>query len=86
MGFNPRLSVAILAPHKKKSYSRINMKEVRGLATDAARLLHQRLHWLPTDGEGRVIKLETLCSYAWPADVNDNAMRARRDTLAEALG
>lgn len=86
VAFNPRLSAAILAPHKKKSYSRINMKEVRGLATDAARLLHQRLHWLPTDGEGRVIKLETLCNYAWPAEVNENAMRARRDTLAEALG
>lgn len=86
VGFNPRLSVAILAPHKKKSYSRINMQEVRRLATDSARLLHQRLHWLPTDGEGRVIKLETLCNYAWPAAVNENARRARRDTLAAALG
>ena len=86
VGFNPRLSAAILAPHKKKSYSRINMQEVRGLATDSARLLHQRLHWLPTDGEGRVIKLETLCNYAWPADVNENAMRFRLDTLEKALG
>ena len=85
VAFNPRLTGAILAPRRDKSYFRIDMAEVRGLKTDPARLLHQRLHWLPTDGEGRDILLDTLCEYVWPGVAEDGVMRKRRYTVMQAL-
>lgn len=85
VALNPRLTVAILAPRRDKSYFRIDMAEVRGLKTDPARLMHQRLHWLPTDGEGREILLETLSAYVWPAVAEDGVMRKRRHTVVQAL-
>lgn len=85
VAFNPRLTVAILAPRREKSYFRIDMTEVRALKTDPARLLHQRLHWLPTDGEGREILLDTLCEYVWPGVADDGTMRKRRHTVTQAL-
>lgn len=85
VAFNPRLTVAILAPRQKRSYFRIDMAEVRGLKTDPARLLHQRLHWLPTDGEGRDVLLDTLCWYVWPGAADDGVMRKRRHTVTKAL-
>ena len=85
VAINPRLTVAILAPRREKSYFRINMTEVRGLTTDPARLLHQRLHWLPTDGEGREIMIDTLCEYVWPSEASPNLMKSRRRTVIQAL-
>jgi hypothetical protein len=85
VAFNPRLTVAILAPRNNNSYFRIDMTEVRALKTDPARLLHQRLHWLPTDGGWREICVDTLCEYVWPEVADDNLMKFRRRTVITAL-
>lgn len=85
VGLNPLLSAAILSPRVKRSYYRINMDEVRGLKTDVARLLHQRLQWMPNTGEGRVFKWETLCNYVWTGEANANAMSYRLTTIGKAV-
>lgn len=83
VALNPRIAESILG---KRPYTRIEMAEVRGLASDPARLMHQRLcGWIDPGKSGRV-ELDTLCGYVWP-DVakNDEAMKKRRQTARKAL-
>jgi hypothetical protein len=66
------------------NYLRLDMHEVRQLRTDAARLLHQRLHWIDA-GEGREIGVDTLVGYVWPEPACSSTARKRRERVREAL-
>jgi len=83
VALNPRLAEAIMG---ERPHSRINMTEVRGLQTDPARLIHQRLcGWIDPGKFGRV-ELDTLCGYVWPDEVsNPNTIKKRRRTARKAL-
>lgn len=86
VALNPRLSDAVLGTKKVgSSYFRIDLVEVRKLKTDAVRLLHQRLQWLPPHGGVRPVMLNTLCGYVWPDRADAVAMRKRRFTIRKAL-
>lgn len=81
VALNPRLANAIIGPGQ---YLRIDMEEVRALRSDAARLIHQRLHCVNA-GEWHLFNLDTLCGYVWPEDANKEAMKKRRKTCRKAL-
>lgn len=79
---NPQIAGAILG---RRPYARIEMAEVRSLKTDPARLIHQRLcGWIDPGKAGRV-RLDTLAGYVWPDEVNDEAMKKRRQKARKAL-
>lgn len=82
VALNPRIAEAVLGD---RPYARIDMAEVRALQADSARLMHQRLcGWIDPGKSGRV-ELDTLCGYAWPSEVNANAMKRRRGIARKAL-
>lgn len=82
VALNPRLAEAVLGD---RQYARIELAEVRGLRTDPARLIHQRLcGWIDPGGTGRV-EIDSLCAYVWPESTNDNAMYRRRNIVRKAL-
>lgn len=82
VALNPRITEAILG---RRAYTWIDMAEVRGLESDPARFMHQRLcGWINTGKAGRVA-LDTLCGYVWPNEINENAMRKRRSVARKAL-
>lgn len=83
VALNPRITEAILG---KRSHTRIDMREVRAIETDPARLIHQRLSgWIDIGKSGRV-ELDTVCSYIWPNPVtNANTIKTRRQTARKAL-
>lgn len=82
VALNPRIADAVLG---HRPYARIDMAEVRAIQTDPARLMHQRLcGWIDPGKSGRV-QLDTLCGYAWPSEVNSNAMKRRRGIARKAL-
>ena len=82
VALNPRIAEAILG---HRSYARIDMAEARALKTNPARLMHQRLcGWIDPGKSGRA-ELNTLCSYIWPTQINDNAMKWRRRIARKAL-
>ena len=60
--------------------------DVRGVKTDPARLMHQRLcGWIDPSKSGRV-GLDTLCGYIWPDEAtNPNTLKTRRQTARKAL-
>lgn len=79
---NPRLTEAILG---NGQHVRIDMGEVRGLKSDPARLMHQRLSGWVNPGMRREVSIDTLCSYVWPDAGSDAAMRKRRQRIRSAL-
>lgn len=82
IALNPRLADAILG---KRSHTRIEMSEVRALASDPARLIHQRLcGWIDPGKSGRA-ELDTLCGYVWPDAASVGTMRKRRFDARAAL-
>ena len=82
VALNPRIAEAILG---HRPYARIDMTEVRGLRTDPARLMHQRLcGWIDPGKSGRV-GLDTLCGYVWPDEAKAEAMKKRRQTARKVL-
>ena len=83
VALNPRLTAAIMGD---RQHIRIEMSEVRGLNTDPARLLHQRLcGWIDPGKSGRV-SLDKLCGYVWPEPaLTDSSVRKRRATIRKAL-
>jgi hypothetical protein len=83
VALNPRIAEAILG---KRPHTRIEMAEVRGLASDPARLMHQRLcGWIDPGKSGRV-ELNTLCGYVWPDETtNPNTLKTRRQTVKKSL-
>lgn len=82
VALNPLLTSAIVG---RTQHLRIDMSEVRNLKSDAARLMHQRLHWINA-GQARSVALDALCSYVWP-DATDKAgtVRTRKRTARKAL-
>ena len=82
VALNPRLTEAILGHGQ---HVRIDMEEVRGLRSDPARLMHQRLSGWINPGMRRRVSVETLCSYVWPDAASDQAMRKRRQRVRSAL-
>jgi len=83
VALNPRLAEAIIG---NRPHTRIDMTEVRGLQTDPARLIHQRLcGWIDPGKFGRV-ELDTLCRYVWPDEtINPNTIKTRRKIAQKAL-
>lgn len=82
VALNPRLTEAILG---NGQHVRIDMGEVRGLKSDPARLIHQRLSGWINPGMRRDVGIDTLCSYVWPDEGSDAAMRKRRQRIRSAL-
>lgn len=62
IALNPRISEAIIG---SRPHTRIEMNEVRGLKTPAARLIHQHLSAFINPGKSHKINIDTLCSYVW---------------------
>jgi hypothetical protein len=79
---NPRLTQAIMGDH---SYTHIDMREVRALSSDAARILHQRLCAIVTPGKQKSFNLDTLISYVWPEPAAGGNLRKRRFRLQNAI-
>ncbi|MGB6099683.1 MAG: replication protein C, IncQ-type [Comamonas sp.] len=82
-GFNPELTAAILG---KNGYLSLSMDEVRKLESDAARMLHARLHWINKGRSGNV-GIDTLIGYVYA--VNDGeppsaALRCYREGVVRA--
>jgi hypothetical protein len=83
VGVCPLLAGALLGV--PGSYLRVDMQEARRLKTDAARLLHQRLHWIDA-GDDREIGLDNLVGYVWPGPACCTTVRKRRKRVRQALG
>jgi hypothetical protein len=79
---NHRLTQAIMGDH---AYTHIDMREVRALSSDAARILHQRLSAIVSPGKQRPFNLATLISYVWPLPATGSTLRMRRSTLRAAI-
>jgi hypothetical protein len=82
VALNPRVTEAIFG---SKPHSRINMEEVRKLKSGPARILHQRLCAIISQGQSRKILPETLLSYIWPDPIEGSAKRRRMMTLRKAI-
>jgi len=82
VALNPRIAGAILGDTQ---HVRIELAEVRGLETDPARLIHQRLCGWIDPGKTRRAKMETLMGYAWPDPPTPAAIRKRRVKVRSAM-
>jgi hypothetical protein len=82
VAINPRVTAAIFG---SRPYTRINMDEVRKIKSDPARILHQRLSAIISQGQSKKILPETLMSYIWPDPIEGSAKRRRMMTLRKAL-
>lgn len=83
---NPKLASIALAGAGQggTKYIRIDLREVRALTSDPARLLHQRLcGWIDPGGRGQV-KLDTLVRYIWPEPAPSRKAAAWRRGRARA--
>lgn len=82
VALNPILTTAILG---KKEFLRIDIDEVQKLSSAAARLIHNRLHWI-NQGTSGFIALDTLCKYVY-ADAPTTAVstKKRRREVRDAL-
>ena len=82
VALNPMIAHAIMGGQ----HIRIDMNEVRGLKTDPARLIHQRLCGFIDVGKSRLVELDTLCGYVWPGETkNPNTIKGRRQKARKAL-
>lgn len=82
IALNPRLAEAIIGDRR---HTRIDMREVRGLKTDPARLIHQRLCGWIDAGEERPAETDTIAAYVWPDACSKDAMKKRRQAVKKAL-
>jgi hypothetical protein len=82
VALNPRVTEAIFG---SRPHARINMDEVRKLGSDPARILHQRLCAIISQGDSRKILPDTLISYIWPDEAVGSTQRWRKMTLKKAL-
>lgn len=82
VGLNPSVTAAVLG---KTGFLRIDIAEIRQLKSEAARLLHSRLHWI-NQGDSRVIGIDKLCGYVY-ADTPATAgtERKRKHDVRKAL-
>ena len=82
IALNPLVTESIFG---QRSYTRIDLSEVRALKTDPARLLHERLCAWIWPGETKKVQLDKLTAYIWPDKATENTMRKRRYTARKAL-
>lgn len=82
IAINPRITEAIFG---SKPHTRINMAEVRELKSGPARILHQRLSAMISQGQVRKILPDTLLGYIWPDSAAGSTLRMRRQALRKAL-
>lgn len=79
---NPNITAAILG---NDAYLRLDLSDVRKLHSDAARLLHSRLHWI-NPGNPRTVSLKKLCSYIYAdTPASSSAASRRKSTVKSAL-
>lgn len=82
VGLNPSGTAAVLG---KTEFLRVDFEEIRGLKSDAARLIHSRLHWI-NQGAVRQISLETLCKYVYAETLaTPSALSNRKETVRKAI-
>lgn len=86
VSLNPRVATAILGGQ----HTRIDMREVRQLQTDPARLIHQRLCGFIDAGEGHPTPISetTLAGYVWHdahAEPGSSTYRMRRKVIGAAM-
>ena len=82
VGLSPCLTAPLFEKH---GYLRVSMDEVRNLSSDAAHLIHSRLHWI-NQGASKAVKLPTLCDYVYGnASAATDAIRQRHATTRKAL-
>ncbi|EQD25836.1 Replication C [mine drainage metagenome] len=82
VALHPRIASAVLG----QRHTRINIAEVRGLRSDSAVLMHQRLCAWVDPGAQRHVRVETLAAYAWPEPAaSASAERMRRMGVRKAL-
>lgn len=75
VAFNPRLAQAIIGGG---AHARIDMMEARALASDPARLIHQRISAFIDPGKSCKVSAEVLAGYVWPdAADTPRAVRSR---------
>lgn len=85
VAMNPLIAHAVFGGENTK-YIYISMEEVRGLKTDPARLIYQRLcGWVDPGGASKQVALDTLCSYVWPDEAKPETMKRRRQKTRRAL-
>lgn len=82
VALNPRIAGAILGDTQ---HVRIELAEVRGLESDPARVIHQRLCGWIDPGKTRRAKMDTLMGYAWPDPPTPAAVRKRRVKVRSAM-
>lgn len=82
IALNPRVAEAVFG---KGPYTRINMDEVRKLKSGPARILHQRLCAIISQGQSKKIFPDTMMGYIWPDPVDGSAKRRRMMTLRKSL-
>lgn len=79
---SPVLTAAILGG--PGTYLRVSLDEAHRLKSDAARLLHHRLHWL-NPGLSHAVRLDTLLSYVYPEPcASSSTHRTRRAEVRRA--
>ena len=83
VGLNPALTAAVLGQNE---FLRVDFEEVRKLKSDAARLIHSRLHWI-NQGDSRPVAMETLCGYVYSDATKATvaSVRQRHRTVRTAL-
>lgn len=82
VGLNPSVTAAVLG---KTGYLRIDIAEIRQLKSEAARLLHSRLH-LINQGDSRVVGIDKLCEYVYADTLaTPIAKKQRRQVVRKAL-
>lgn len=86
VALNPEMTAAILA---KENYLSVRMDEVCKLQSDAARLLHARLHWI-NQGTSAWVGMEKLLGYVYGGGAGESTDRKLRyyrcNTVKNALG
>jgi hypothetical protein len=83
VALNPRIASAIMG---HEPHARIDLNEARGLDSDPARLIHQRLSgWIDVGRSGEV-GVDRLMEYVWPdPPPGDSAVRMRRSKVRHAV-
>lgn len=83
VALNPRIASAIMGA---TPYARIDLDEARGLDSDPARLMHQRLCGWIDPGKSGEVGIEKLAEYAWPdAPASEEAKRKRWVRVRKAV-
>jgi hypothetical protein len=82
IALNPLVTESIFG---QRSYTRIDLSEVRSLKTDPARILHERLCAWVWPGETKKVHIDKLTAYIWPDKATESTMRKRRERARKAL-